>query len=81
MRVIYDWLVTLFVCYKLTFVVILSFEVKMETFTSHDNIISNKLIDDGKIEWEPLSLTLVEYPKGNTLTRHEFIIEKRYLHC
>lgn len=36
----------------------------MEPYDTSNNIISNKIIDDEKIEWVPLSLTLVEYPKG-----------------
>lgn len=42
----------------------------METFDPHDSIITKKILEDEKIEWVPLSLTLVDYPKGIYLFFH-----------
>lgn len=50
----------------------------METFDSHDSFISNTLIEE-KIEWVPLSLTLVEYPKGNWLLENNFNMKNYFV--
>lgn len=54
----------------------------MEPYDTSNNIISNKIIEDEKIEWVPLSLTLVEYPKGiKTIFLHRLLlsIENEFL--
>ncbi|GLV37842.1 hypothetical protein CBL_06456 [Carabus blaptoides fortunei] len=39
----------------------------MATYDSDENFISKTILENDRTEWVPLSLTLVEYPKGDLL--------------
>jgi hypothetical protein len=44
--------------------------LKMAAVEDESFIPAGKLATDERLEWVPLSLTLVEYPQGNYLNNH-----------
>lgn len=47
--------------------------LKMAAVEEESFIPSAKLAPDERLEWVPLSLTLVEYPQGNYFIKHAFV--------
>lgn len=49
----------------------------MATSNQDDNYFSNRIEQNDRTDWVPLSLTLVEYPKGKK--RHETVVSVNFL--
>lgn len=67
--------ISLSFCYKLT-------HYKLQTWNNgtamEDNVLPLSDVLHGDIEWQPLALTLVEYPKGAYSTAHSVLIFIEY---
>jgi len=47
--------------------------LKMAAAEEESFIPAGKLVSDERLEWVPLTLTLVEYPQGSYFNKHAYV--------